>query len=476
MAVTSPILHSFLWKYLERSASQAMSFIVSIVLARLLAPEDFGLLALVMVFILFANVFVQSGLNTALVQKKDASNLDFSTVFWLSLTIAVIVYAVLFFTAPLIADFYENENLIPVVRVLGITLLLGPFNSVQEAYIQKHFLFKKLFFRSLAVIVPSGIFGILLAYFGFGIWALVWQQLANAFLMCFFMLFMVPWKPALEFSVANAKKLFSFGGKLLTAQIINSFQENLHNVIIGKIFFPATLAFYNRGSSFPNIIINNVNESLHSVLFPALSSIQEDRERVKNMTKKSIILSTYIITPMMAILAVVSESLVEILLGEKWLPAVPFMQIYCFIYALWPLHTTNLASLFALGKSGTVSVQQVFKLIFHLLGIVICILFFKSAIYLALIMAIISCLGFIINAVPNKKLIDYGFFEQIMDILPNFLLSLLIIGIILPLNLLKLNAFVAMFLQVFVGIGFYIAFSKMFKIKGLIHCLELKGR
>jgi len=180
------ILHSFFWKYLERSGSQAAQFIVSIVLARLLAPEDFGLLALIIVFITIANIFVQSGLKTALVQKKDASDLDFSTVFWLSLPIAAAMYAVLFFCAPLIANFYENESLILVMRVLGLTLLFGTLSSVQEAYIQKYFLFKKLFFRSLAVIIPSGILGIALAYLGFGIWALVWQQLANAFLMCIF--------------------------------------------------------------------------------------------------------------------------------------------------------------------------------------------------------------------------------------------------------------------------------------------------
>jgi O-antigen/teichoic acid export membrane protein len=470
------IIHSLVWKYLEQCSAQAVQFIISIVLARLLAPDDFGVIALVTVFISIANIFIAGGLNVSLIQKKDSDELDFSSAFWLSICIAFFVYAVLFFIARLIADFYEKDVLASIVRILGITLFIGVFNSMQGVIVAKKLLFKKMFYRSLAVSVPTGILGISLAYKGFGVWALVWQQIFGSVLTYIFMHFVVKWKPTLSFSRKRAKKLFSFGGKLLIAQIINSFQENIHNIIIGKVFSPATLAFYSRGSSFPNMIINNVNTALHSVLFPVLSSIQEDKERVKNMVKKSIVSSTYIITPLMAILAVISESLVKILLGEKWLPAVPFMQIYCFIYALWPLHTTNLAPIHALGKSGVVLIQQIFKLIFHLAAIITCVLFFYSAVYLAFIMAIVSCFNFVINAVPNKKLIDYGFFEQMVDILPNFLLSLLTMGVILPLNLLEFNIFVTIFLQIFAGIVFYIVVSKMFKIKGLHYFMELKGK
>jgi O-antigen/teichoic acid export membrane protein len=468
------IISSFVWKYLEQCSTHAVQLAIGIVLARLLMPNDFGLVALVAIFISMANVFVASGLNSALIQKKDADVLDFSSVFWLSLGIAFFVYAVLFFTAPLIANFYEKEVLVSIVRIQSLTLFIGVFNSIQGVIIAKNLLFKKMFYRSIIVSIPTGIFGISLAYNGFGVWSLVWQQMLDSVLMYIFMQFIVKWKPTLNFSYKKARELLSFGGKLLVAQIINSFQENLHNAIIGKIFSPIILAFYVRGTSFPSIIINNINTSLNSVLFPVLSSIQEDKERVKNMVKKSIILSTYVITPLMAILAVISEPLVKISLGEKWLPAVPFMQVYCFIYALWPLHTTNLAPIHALGKSEIILIQQIFKLLFHLLAILICVLFFKSAIYLALIMAIASCFNFVINAIPNKKLINYRFSEQVMDILPNFLLSLLIVGVLLPLSLLKLNEFVIIFIQIFVGLGFYAAFSKLFKVKGLFYILELR--
>jgi len=470
------IILSMIWKYLEQCSSQAVQFVISIILARLLLPEDFGVIALVATFISIANIFVAGGLSTALIQKKDADELDFSSAFWFNLGIVFLVYAMLFFAAPMIASFYEKDIFIPIVRILGLTLFIGVFNSMQTVVVAKNLLFKKMFYRSLAVSIPTGIFGISLAYNGFGVWSLVWQQLLGSILMYIFMQFVVKWKPTLNFSYERAMKLFSFGGKLFIAQIINSIQENLHNAIIGKIFSPAILAFYVRGSSFPNIIINNINTSLHSVLFPVLSSIQEDKERVKNMVKKSMILSTYAITPLMAILAVISEPLVKILLGEKWLPAVPFMQIYCFFYAFWPLHTTTLAPIHALGKSGTILVQQIFKLFFHSLAILICVLYFKSAIYLALFMAVYSCFCFAINAIPNKKIIDYSFFEQVADIFPNFLLSLLAVGVLLPLSLLKLNEFVTIFLQIFVGLGFYIGFSRLFKIKGFLYILELKRR
>jgi O-antigen/teichoic acid export membrane protein len=470
------ILHSFLWKYLERSGSQAVQFVISIVLARLLAPEDFGLIALVLVFIAIASVFVQSGLKTALVQKKEASNLDFSTVFWLSLLLAFTMYMALFLCAPLIANFYGNENLILVVRVLGLTLLFGALSSIQEAYIQKHFLFKKLFFRSLAVIIPSGILGISLAYLGFGIWALVWQQLASTFLMCVFMLFMVPWKPAFEFSVASAKKLFNFGYKLLLSSLLDTIYNNLMNLLIGKFFSPATLGFYNRGEQFPKVIVANVNESINAVLFPALANVQDDIGQLKHKMRKCIKCSCFAIFPLMALLASSATPTVEFVLGEKWLPCVVFLQISCFIFALWPLHTTNLTAINSLGRSDIFLKLEIIKKMYGISAITIALYFFGTPLALVLSQAIISPIGVLINSFPNKKLLNYGFLEQAKDILPSFVFSLAVGFAVFPLSLLGIPNFAAIISQVALGFAIYLLLAKIFRMESLDYFLEILKR
>jgi len=468
------ILHSFFWKYLERSGSQAAQFIVSIVLARLLAPEDFGLLALIIVFITIANIFVQSGLKTALVQKKDASDLDFSTVFWLSLPIAAAMYAVLFFCAPLIANFYENESLILVMRVLGLTLLFGTLSSVQEAYIQKYFLFKKLFFRSLAVIIPSGILGIALAYLGFGIWALVWQQLANAFLMCIFMLFMVPWKPTFEFSVASAKKLFNFGYKLLLSSLLDSIYNNLTNLLIGKFFSPAVLGFYNRGEQFPKFIVANVNESIGAVLFPALANVQDDIGQLKQKLRKCVKCSCFAIFPLMSLLASSATPTVEFVLGEKWLPCVIFLQISCFIFALWPLHTTSLTAINSLGRSDIFLKRTIVIEIINALGLVIALYIFGSPIAIVVGNAIISLMVCVfINFLLNKRLLNYGYYEQTQDIIPSFVLSLACGLAVFPISCLAIPNFAIIILQIASGLSIYLFFAKIFKMESMDYFLEI---
>ena len=467
------LLHSFIWKYLERSGTQATQFIISIILARLLAPEDFGVLALVLVFIAFANVFVQSGFKTSLVQKKDSSNLDFSTVFWLSLVIAIVVYATLFFTAPLIANFYKNDNLIPIVRVLGITLFFGVLNSVQEAYIQKHFLFKKLFFRSLAVAIPSGIFGVLLAYSGFGIWALVWYQLINIFLMCVFMLFMIPWKPAFEFSFASAKKLFNFGYKLLLSALLDTGYNNLTNLLIGKFFSPATLGFYNRGEQFPKLIVANVNESINAVLFPVLANVQDDIEQFKQKMRKCIKISCFAIFPLMALLASSATPTVEFVLGEKWTSCVIFLQISCFIFALWPLHTANLAAINSLGRSDIFLKLEIVKKIMGVSAIIIALYLFNTPLAIILSQAIIAPIGVLVNSFPNKKLLNYGFLEQAKDILPVFIFSLVAGFAVFPISLFGIPNFVIIISQVVLGLAIYLLLAKIFKMESLDYFLEI---
>ena len=451
---------------------QGTQFVVSIVLARLLAPDDFGLIALVMAVIAIANVFVQSGLGTALIQKKDADQTDFSSVFYASLLLATVVYAIIFFTAPLIADFYDKQALIPVIRVLTLSLFIGVFNSIQYAYVARHMMFKKLFFRSIGSMIPSSIIGIAMAFTGFGVWALVAQQLSNTFLSVLIMWFVVPWRPQLIFSFERLKKLFSFGWKLLFSSVIDTVYSQIQSFIIGKMFSPASLAFYDRGSHFPYIVVNNINNSIQAVMLPSLSAYQDDKPQVKKMVRRAIVTSSFLIIPMMAGLAAAAEPIVKILLGDKWLPCVPFVQIFCFIYAFYPIHTSNLSAINAMGRSDIFLKLEIIKKIFGLSILVASILYFRTPIGIAYGASVSTVIASFINAFPNKKLLNYSYFEQISDIAPSALLACVMALAITALNQLQLNIYLTLVLQILSGAIFYLGLAKLLHFESLDYLIK----
>ena len=291
------VVSSLVWKFMERTGAQGIQFIVQILLARILLPQDYGLISLVTIFITIANVFVQSGFNTALIQKKDADEVDFSSVFYLSLGVSIIMYILTFFGAPLVADFYREPELTIVLRVLAITLFLGALNSIQNAVVAKRMQFKKLFFSSLGASLISGVAGIILAYLGFGVWALVFQQIFSQASITIILWFTVKWRPMIVFSIKRVKGLFHYGSKILASSLINTIYMNLTNLVIGKIYTPEVLGMYNRGEQFPQLIVNNINGSIQSVMLPTLSSEQDNKERIKNIVRRSIVTSSFIIFP-----------------------------------------------------------------------------------------------------------------------------------------------------------------------------------
>ena len=465
MADKRVIISSLFWKFFERAGTQLIQFSVTIALARILAPDDFGLVALIAIFINIASVFVQSGLNTALIQKKDADDLDFSSVFWASLGIAVATYTILFFGAPFIADFYGRESLTVVIRVVAITLFIDVFSSIQNAYVARNMLFKKLFFRSVGAIIPSGAIGLTLAFCGFGIWALVAHQFCNAFLAVAIMWFTIPWRPSFKFSFTRFKSLFTYGWKLLVSSLIDVVYTNLRGLIIGKFFSPADLAYYNRGDTFPFLIVNNINTSIGSVLLPSFAAAQNDIVQLKIMMRRSIITSTFIITPMMAGLAAMAHQVVLLILGEKWLPCVPFVQIYCFMYLFYPIHTTNLSAIKAVGRSDVFLKLEIIKKICGLSILIGSYFYFKRPIGIAYGALVSTILCSFINASPNKKLLDYGYFEQIKDIIPTFLLTIPMFLSVYSIGLLKLPIPVQMIIQITCGISIYFVLAKIFKME-----------
>lgn len=466
----SKTLSSLAWKFAERCGAQGIQFVVSIILARLLTPADYGLIGLITVFLAIAMVFAQSGLGQALVQHKEIDHEEFSTVFYFSMVFSIVLYLILFLCAPLIAGFYNEPKLTAIVRVLGTTVIIGAVNSVQQAYVQKTMQFKRFFYSTLTGTLISAIIGVAMAYAGYGVWALVGQQISNQAINTVVLWFTVKWRPKFVFSVKKGLRLFSYGWKLLCSSLLDTVYNNLYSLIIGKFYSAADLGYYNRGKQFPMLLIQNINSSIDSVLFPVLSEAQDDKERLKSMVRRSIVTSTFIIFPCMAGLAAIATPLTKLLLTDKWLPAVPFIQFCCFIYAFWPIHTANLQAIKATGRSDIFLKLEIIKKTIGVIALCVSIPFGLYAMMWASCFS--AVLSSFINASPNKKLLGYSYLEQVKDMLPSFLLSLVMCGTVMCFNVLNLNAVLTMILQISVGILVYTIGAKIFKIEAFDYILN----
>lgn len=464
-------LNSFIWKFLERSGSQIIQFIIQLILARLLLPKDYGIIALTTVFISLSMVFIQSGFSKALIQRDDINEIDYSSVFYISIFVAIICYIILFLISPIIANFYRIYELKKIIRVLGIILFLGSFNSIQQVIVEKKLEFKKIFYSSLISVGISGIIGIFLAFHGFGVWALVIQQIINQLIVLIILFLNIRWYPRLIFSLKRVENLFSFGWKLLVSAMIETLYRELTNLIVGKRYSAQVLGVYNRGNQFPNMIVNNFNGAIQSVLFPVLASLQKDEKLLKKVMRKGIVISSYIIFPCMVGLAVVAESLVKFLLTDTWLTCVPYLRIFCFSYALWPIHTTNLQAINAIGRSDIFLKLEIFK---KMIGISMILITYRYTPYvMAIGVSLSSIVNSFINAYPNKKLFNYGYVEQLKDIYPSFLMSLCMAMPIYFIKYLNLSNINTLLLQIIIGSIIYFLLSYLFKVEGFIYIMEI---
>lgn len=464
MGNSKQITGGLFWKLMERFGVQASQFVLQIILARLLDPEHYGVLSMMIIFTTLANVFIQRGFNTALIQNKDVTEDDYSSVFWVTMLIAVFLYAVLFISAPYIADFYNMPDLVSPFRVLCLVLFPGALNSIQLAKISRKMDFKKVFRSNIAAILVSGIVGIILAFMGTGLWALVAQNFLNVAVACVVMWFTVKWRPKLLCNLKRIKILFSYGWKLLVSGLLDTLYQDLRSLVIGKKYNSGTLGYYNRGKQFPQFIINAVNTSVQSVMLPAMSAEQENLNKVKSMMRNSITISSYIICPIMAGLAGVAEPLVRIILTDKWLPCVPYMQIYCFTLAFIPVHSCNLQAINAMGRSDIFLKLEIIKKAYGLIALIVATVCFQSPIAIALSGLFNTLISFFVNAAPNKKLVDYSYLEQIRDIVPVFLAAIVMFLSVLSVSLLKLSPFFTITIQIAVGIAVYLLISVVFSL------------
>lgn len=459
------VLSGLIWRYAERCGAQGIQFVVSIVLARLLTPSDYGLIGLITVFISIAQVFAQSGLGQALVQRKDADSTDFSTVFYYSIVFSVALYIILFLCSPLIADFYNAPELTAVIRVLSLTVIIGAVNSVQQAYVQKTMQFKRFFWATLGGTLASAIVGIIMAYKGFGVWALVAQQLTNQTIDTIVLWLTVKWRPTWTFSIERMKRLFSYGWKLLVTSLIYKVYNNIYSLVIGKVYSSTDLGYYNRGNQFPSVIENNIDSAVEGVLFPVMSEVQDDKLRLKSVMQKFIISSTFLMFPVMAGLAAIAKPLVLILLTEKWLPAVPFIQFNCFVKAFMPIFNANLQTINATGRSDIFLKLEIIK---RIIGVLILIATLPMGLYAMMYGQCVVCMiELFLDAFPNKRILGYSFLEQIKDIMPSLILSFVMCIIVLCVNLLNLNTYITIIFQIMIGIVIYVGGALLFKFESL---------
>lgn len=464
---------NFIWKLAERSGSQVISFVVTIILARLLMPSDYGTVALVMVFLTILQVFADSGFGVALIQKKDADDVDFSSVFYINVAIGCLLYAIMWGMAPLIASFYQMPDLVALVRVMSLVLLINSLRNVQQAYVSKHMIFKRFFYATLGASIVSAVVGISMAYLGFGVWALVAQQLTNNAIGTAILWFTVHWRPKLICSLERLKGLFSFGWKMLSSALLDTGYQQLWQLIIGKLYSPADLAFFNQGQKFPNLIVTNINASIDSILLPTMASEQDHRERVRDMTRRAIKTSIFIMAPMMMVLAFSSTNVVTLVLTEKWLPCVPFLCIFCINYMFWPVHTANLNAINALGRSDIFLKLEIIKKVVGL-----SVLFFTmqyGVMAMAYGMLLTGVLSQIINSWPNRKLLGYGYLHQLRDLLPSIALAVVSGAVAYGIGMMQLPIHLALViaLQVIVGAVTYLVLSYLFRIDSLLYLFQV---
>lgn len=462
---------SFMWKFAERCGAQGVSFVVSLVLARLLAPEDYGSIALITVFINILQVFVDSGMGTALIQKQNADDLDFSTVFYFNVFICVVIYTITYILAPYIAIFYKDESLTSVIRVLCLTVVISGVKNIQQAYISKNMMFKKFFYATLGGTIGAAIVGVTMAYLGFGMWALVAQQLFNTTVDTIILWVTVKWRPKKMFSISRLTVLYSYGWKLLVSALIANIYFNIQSLIIGVKYSTADLAYYSKGKAFPALVISNTNSAIDGVMLPVFAFEQDDLAKVKQMLRKSIKIISYIIWPMMLGMFATANSIISILLTDKWLPCIPFFYLFCLMQGLEPLNAVNLNTIKALGESGNFLKIEIIK---KVIGIIIIVITMQWGVMAMTYGLLVTCiLSFFINAYPNKRLLDYSIQELLKDVSPSFLLSVIMCLIVMCFNRLQCNTILLFIIQIFVGVVSYVVLSKIFKMKEMSYLIEI---
>ena len=458
------------WSFIDSIAGQGITFLVGLVLARLLTPEEYGLIGIIIIFIAVFNSIVDSGFSNALIRKNDAEDIDYNTVFISNLVLSVVLFGVLYISAPPISNFFNQPQLIPLLRVMGSIVIINAFAIIQRTILVKKVDFKTQTKVSLISSITSGVVGIGMAVGGLGVWSLVGQQISRQFLNSAFLWIYSRWYPKLQFSIQSFKELFTFGWKLLVSSLIDTVWREIYQVIIGKCYSPVALGQYTRAQQFASICSSNLTTVVQRVSFPVLSSVQDDKERLKNGYKRIIKVAMLVTFVLMLGLAAVAKPLVLSLIGEQWLPCVPFLQIICLQMMLYPLHSLNLNMLQVQGRSDLFLKLEIIKKIIAigplLLGIFVNIYWMLGG------SVVTGCIAYYLNAYYSGPFLNYSIKEQVKDILPSFGVAVAMAVPVYAMSFIPLNPFILLPLQIVVGAVITLVICEATKLPEYI---ELKG-
>jgi len=456
------------WSFSEIITRQGIQFIIQVFLARLLLPKDFGIIGMITVFIAISNSVIDSGFSSALIREKKVSQEDYSTVFYFNLAMAVVMYVVLFFSADAISNFFNEPQLVAIVKVLALILIVNSFGLIQRTMLIKKIDFKTQTRISVISSILSGVIAIIFAYLGYGVWSLVIRMLSMQFILSLLLCLSNKWIPSLVFKIDSFKRLFGFGWKLLVSGLIDTLYKNIYYIIIGKFFSATSLGYYTNGKKIVDIASQSITTSVQKVSYPVLSSIKDDSERLRNGYRKIIKNSVFITFPLMIGLAAVAEPFIMIVFGEKWINSIPYLQILCFGIMLFPLHAINLNILQVKGRSDLFLKLEIVKKIIGISFITIVMVFRLGIIALLWTSVVGSYIAYFVNSYYSAQLLSYSTKEQIKDISVIFTISILM-GVLVYFTgiMISGNNFIKIFSQISIGLLSYIGLSKLFKIEEL---------
>ena len=472
MSATNNTIKGLYWSFVEKIGAQGVQFIVGLFLARILFPEDYGLIGMLMIFIAISGAIIDGGLPIALIRKKNSSDTDYSTVFWYNLFISIVLFIIFFFSSKYIAIFYEKEILEDILKIMSLVFIINAAGSVQKTVFTINLNFKIQAKISIVAVIVSGTVGVMLAYYNFGVWALVAQTVVSAIVTNISLWLFSFWKPKFVFSIASFKELFGFGYKLLLATILNKVFENIYAILIGKYFSAKDLGFYTRAESLQLLPVNNVYSVIQKVAFPVISKYSNIID-ITNAFRKFLRLTMAILFPIMFLMLVTAYSLILIVLTEKWLPSVSLLQLFCITGVLYPIHAINLNVLNVMGRSDIFLKLEFIKKGFIVIAILSTFSYGVKALVIGQI--VFSAIALILNTYYTKKLISYGIFAQLKDIFPFFISALISSFIVYLISLFIINHLIIIAINVVLGTIFYFVFLFIFQIEEIKYLYQIEA-
>lgn len=470
--IKAKTIFSLIWKLFERGGRAVVELVVQVVMARLLTPEEFGQLSIMLVFVNLGNVVVQSGMNTALIQVQSVRRVDCSTVFWLSFGISALLYLLVFLAAPMIAEFYSSPELVLPLRVLALLFVVNAYNAVQVALITRRLEMRKIFNATIISSLVSAACGIGCALAGLGLWALVVQQISYQISNCLAHAVQLDWRPRLEFSVDSARRLFGFGSRLLASGLLEQGYQSLTDLVIGRQFSTRELGFVSQGKRYPQAVGNILDGAIQPVMLSMVSRVQDDVVQVKRLVRRALKTSTFLVVPAMSLFAVVAPSLVPLLFGLQWTDSVWFMQVYCVVYAMLPVHTTNLQALNGMGRSDLFLRLELVKKAYGVAWIIFAALVVRDVRFMVAGYLVTGLLSTFVNAWPNRKVIGYSYGEQVRDVAPAALLTVAAATAGWAVSLLPVAGLPLVLLQVVVFAAVYLSLAAALRVEELSYLVS----